>query len=75
MGVAERDQDVMLNDTAGCVWYSALHRTRDELVQEHLEMELRALIASRELEMYDLEHENAYLSDRLEAEDRRLAHA
>lgn len=75
MGVVDRSRDSMFNETAGRVWCSTLPRTRDELVQEHLEMKLRALIASKELEMYDLERENAYLSDRLQAEDRRLAHA
>lgn len=75
MGVVDRNQNVTFNETAGRVWCSTAPRTRDELVQEHLEMELKALIASKELEMYDLERENAYLSDRLQAEDRRLAHA
>lgn len=75
MGVVDHKQDVTFNETAGRVWCSASPYTRDELVQKKLETELRALIAAKELEIYDLEHENAYLSDRLRAEDGRLAHA
>ena len=74
MGVAERDQDVMLNDTAEGMRCLKTSRTRDELVREKLETELMALIAAKELEAYDLRREKEHLERRISEEKSRLAH-
>jgi hypothetical protein len=48
---------------------------REKLALAALETELKAAIAARELEAYDLKRENEYLRIRVDDEGRRIAHA
>lgn len=49
--------------------------TREELVVEKVESDLKAAIAAERLEMFDLQEEHAYLMARVHEENARLENA